>query len=105
MKYKRFYGALDAAEYAAELADEWNSGTGEPWDAATLKGVFEISDEENPLDEEDTDVYFIVDAAGAIGLTENHGATIEWLAIPTHRSNAAGGAYAAPDGRPHRNRR
>lgn len=89
MELRKFYGALDAAEYAARLAEEWTSGDGEPWDAETLKGVFGISDEENPLDEEDENVYFVVDVNGAVGLTENGGATVEWMAVPTRRRKPA----------------
>lgn len=99
MEYKKFYGVLDADEYATGVAEEWRSGTGEPRNADTLKGVFEISDEENSLDEEGEDVYFVVDETGAVGLTENHGAEIEWLAIPAHQRSSAGREYSAPAGR------
>lgn len=81
--YKKFYGALDAAEYASKLADEWLSDSGGIWDSETLTGVFELSDEENPLDEDDTEIYFVVDEYGAVGFTGNNGKTVEWYVKPT----------------------
>lgn len=96
MLYKKFYGGLDAAEYASTLTDEWQSDTGEIWDSETLTGVFEISDDENPLDEDDTETYFVVDENGAVGFTEDGGKTVEWYARPARLRRGADRAFAAP---------
>ena len=84
MEYEKFYGAEDAAEYAASLCSEWQTDE-EIWDADTLIGVAETADSEGPLDEElDPEVCYVVDEYGAFGITNDDGETVDWVATPTH---------------------
>lgn len=79
----KFYGCLDAAEFAATITNEWKDAqSGEIYDKKTLFAICETSDDENPLDEDDEDSYYIVSDAGAIGITDDAGESVDWCFIP-----------------------
>ena len=80
---KKFFGAEDAASYAAEIADEWKTEDGDIWDAKTLSGVMKCADEEHSVDEEDGEEYYLVDEQGSLGYTDNDGEEIVWVAMST----------------------
>lgn len=84
MEIKKFFGAVDAAEYAATLTSEWKTEDGEIWDAKTLSGVMQCADDDHTIDEDDGDEYYLVDAAGALGYTTDDCGEILWVATPTH---------------------
>ena len=83
MELKKFFGAEDAARYAAEITDEWETEDGDLWDKGTLIDVANCADGENPLDEDDDEVYYIVDESGAVGYTEDDGEDVCWWVRPT----------------------
>ena len=39
MEIRKFFGAEDAARYAAEITDEWETEDGDRWDSGTLIDV------------------------------------------------------------------
>ena len=88
---KKYFGALDAAEAAAAVTDQWQDDGGEIYDKADLLSLFAVMDDEDPLDEDDEEIYYIVSDSGAIGITHDSGETIDWMVIPTHEN-------ALPDG-------
>jgi hypothetical protein len=68
---------LEAAEYAATLCNSWSfaySNT-EVYDSAKLLVSAQMSDEENPVDE---DSFYVVSPSGTIGLCQD-GEEIDWL--------------------------
>lgn len=96
MDMKKFYGAEDAARYAASITDSWQTEDGEVWKADTLIGAAECADGDNPLDEEDTDTYYIVDNNGAVGFTSDDCGDIYWWVTPLYVSaspSPAGGGF------------
>ena len=73
---KIFNTLLDAAEFAATLCRNWSFATAdERYNAEGLLTLAEISDSEDPIDE---DSFYVVSPAGAIGLCED-GEDIDWL--------------------------
>jgi ribosomal protein L40E len=73
---ERFDTLLEAAELAVTLATGWRFATSdERYDAKGLLVLAEMSDSENPIDE---DSFYVVSPAGAIGLCED-GEDIDWL--------------------------
>jgi hypothetical protein len=73
---KQFTTLLEAAKFAATLATDWNFATAdERYEKTSLLALAEMSDSENPIDE---DSFYVVSPAGAIGLCED-GEDIDWL--------------------------
>ena len=73
---ERFDTLLEAAELAVTLATGWRFATSdERYDAKGLLVLAEMSDSENPIDE---DSFYVVSPAGAIGLCAD-GEDIDWL--------------------------
>lgn len=84
MELRKFYGAEDAARFAAEITDQWKNEEGELWDAQTLIQIMNYADGENPLDEEFTpESYYVVDENGAIGFTGDDCQQIYWYVTPS----------------------
>jgi hypothetical protein len=79
---ERFDTLLEAAEFAATLCRSWSFATAdERYDAEGLLSLAEISDSEDPIDE---DSFYVVSLSGAIGLCVD-GEDIDWLFCPTPR--------------------
>ncbi|HHV99813.1 MAG TPA: zinc ribbon domain-containing protein [Clostridiaceae bacterium] len=73
---KQFTTLLEAAEFAATLCGSWSFATSDDrYDAKGLLVLAEISDSENPADE---DRFYVVSLSGAIGFCKD-GEDIEWL--------------------------
>ena len=81
---KIFNTLLDAAEFAATLCRNWSFATAdERYNAEGLLTLAEISDSEDPIDE---DSFYVVSPAGAIGLCED-GEDIDWLFLSDNAPN------------------
>lgn len=79
---ERFNTMLEAAEYAATLCNSWSfaySNT-EVYDSAKLLVSAQMSDEENPVDE---DSFYVVSPSGAMGLCRD-GDEIDWLFLSNY---------------------
>lgn len=76
---ERFNTMLEAAEYAATLCNSWSFAYSncEVYDTAYLLVSAQMSDEENPVDE---DSFYVVSPSGAIGLCRD-GEDIDWLLL------------------------
>ncbi|NLO48460.1 MAG: zinc ribbon domain-containing protein [Clostridiales bacterium] len=69
---------LEAAEYAATLCGSFRFATSDNrYDVKGLLALAEISDSENPIDE---DSFYVVSPGGAIGFCED-GEVIDWLIL------------------------
>lgn len=78
---KRYNSLLEAAEYAVTCCNNWNFAfTDEKYDTQSLLTMAEVSDSENPVDE---DCFYVVSNNGAIGLYED-GEDIDWIFLPAH---------------------
>lgn len=85
MAREKFFGALDAAEYAATITSEWKMSSGDIYNVEKLCEWMDIVDGENPLDEEDDCFYYLVDENGAIGLINEEDGSVFWEAVPTYQ--------------------
>jgi ribosomal protein L40E len=73
---ERFDTLLEAAEFAATLCKSWSFAIADDrYNAEGLLALAEISDSEDPIDE---DSFYVVSPTGAIGLCED-GEDIDWL--------------------------
>ena len=80
-QYEKFRSPLEAARYAVTLKEQWDANTGDIWDSKDVLGVFECAeDDAGPLDEDVAVHWFVVDEAGSVGITEDNGDTVEWIA-------------------------
>ncbi len=76
---KQFNTMLKAAEYAVTCCGSFRFATSdEKYDTKGLLGIAEVSDAENPADE---DSFYVVSPGGAIGFCED-GEDIDWLFLP-----------------------
>lgn len=73
---ERFDTLVTAAKFAATRSNSWSFATSdERYDTKGLLGLAEVSDDENPIDE---DSFYVVSPAGTIGLCEDS-EDIDWL--------------------------
>lgn len=73
---KQFDTMLKAAQYAATCCISWSFATSdEKYNTESLLGIAEVSDDENPADE---DSFYLVSHAGSIGFCQD-GEDIDWL--------------------------
>jgi ribosomal protein L40E len=73
---ERFNTMQEAAELAVTRCGSWSFATSKDrYDATGLLALAEMSDSEDPIDE---DSFYVVSPAGAIGLC-NDGEDIDWL--------------------------
>ncbi len=80
---KKFTELSKAAEYALTITGRWQlAESDERYGRASLPGLAEASDAENPLDEDD---FYLVSPGGAIGMCMD-GDEIDWLFLPTEGS-------------------
>jgi hypothetical protein len=72
----KFNTLLEAAQLAATRCGSWSFATSDDrYDVKGLLVLAELSDSEDPIDE---DSFYVVSSAGAIGLC-NDGEDIDWL--------------------------
>ncbi len=73
---ERFDTLLEAAEFSVTRCTSWSFATSnDRYDVKGLLVLAELSDSEDPIDE---DSFYVVSSAGAIGLC-NDGEDIDWL--------------------------
>ena len=94
----KFKTLLEAAKHAATLSDNWQFAftKDEKYDAESLIGISEVSDEENPLEE---DGFYVVSPGGAIGECAD-GSEIEWLFLPEDVDHGSLPSSYTPKGEP-----
>lgn len=75
---EEFSTLLEAAQLAVRRCNHWRFATSdETYNINSLLGIAEISDEENPAEE---DSFYVVSTYGSIGFCED-GADIDWLFV------------------------
>ena len=87
MKTEKSRSMKDAVALAVQRASQWHFKDEEELsDASYISFAAEEHDSEYGLDPEDEESYYVVTDDGAIGLTEDGGASVDWLFIPKGRS-------------------
>ena len=77
----------EAVALAMQRASQWHFKDDEELsDASYLAFAAEENDTEYGLDPEDEESYYVVTEEGAIGLTEDDGASVDWLYLPEGKS-------------------
>jgi hypothetical protein len=72
----KFDTLLEAAEYAVTRCNSWSfTASDEKYDVKNLLVIAEVSDSEDPIDE---DCFYVVTPSGAIGYCD-YGEDIDWL--------------------------
>lgn len=82
---KTFYSLYDAGEYAALITNQWQDSDDDLYNKEDLLSLCETADDEDPLDEDDEECYYIVTDLGAIGITYDARKKIIWMFTPTHK--------------------
>ncbi|MBE6005161.1 MAG: hypothetical protein E7232_13995 [Lachnospiraceae bacterium] len=77
----------DAVDLAVQRALHWHfKDEDELSDDSYLSFAAEEHDAEYGLDPDDEEIYYVITEDGAIGLTEDDGASVDWLFIPEGHS-------------------
>lgn len=81
----------EAAKLAAERCAQWKfqDEMGEAMDASMLIYACGEQDASAGLDPNDSESWYVVSPDGAIGLTEDNGASVTWLFLPLGRTMAS----------------
>jgi len=83
MDNTRYSSLYEAVKVASTHCDSWRFAmSDELYNTASLQGMAQMHDAENPADE---DCFYIVSSSGAIGFIED-GETIEWLFLPLNQT-------------------
>lgn len=87
MKTEKSRSMKDSVALAVQRASQWHfKDEDELSDVSYLSFAAEEHDSEYGLDPEDEESYYVVTDDGAIGLTEDDGASVDWLYIPKGHS-------------------